>query len=51
MLSPGEMLPVLLLSLLWWWHEQDKCVVHWGSLVIDPSGAKGMAALPSASCK
>lgn len=50
MLCPGEMLPVLLLSLLWW-HEWDKPVVHWGSPVMDPSAAKGMAALPSASSK
>lgn len=35
-LSRGEMLPVLLPSLLWPWHERDKQhVVHWGSPVID----------------
>lgn len=51
MLSPSEMLTVLLLSLLWSWHGQDKHVVHWGSSENDPSGAKSKAALHSASCK
>lgn len=48
--SPSEMLPVLLLSLLWLWHGQDKCGTL-GSPEIDPSGAKSKAALPGASCK